>query len=399
MAVNSMVINLSLKPRHLSGHGGLLMNLALRIDNNIVAVMVSIIFLINVSSRIDKNDLKIKTFVSMFILNTFVLIVETITCVINHQPYLWLIPITKLLHVISFTAGPVVTYLWFLFVYVWVNDGKLIKRQHNMIILLPLIINSLVVVASPFLKLVYYISADNIYYRGPLFFVPITTSYFYLLLSFIFILVNRKKANKVEFLPLLLFAVFPAAAGLIQSLSYGFLLFWSTIAFALIIIYLYLQQQMLQIDPLTGAWTRDKFKSFLKDRAGQSRRRFAIVFMDLDDFKQVNDTYGHLEGDKALKSVVQIINSSLRTGDFIGRYGGDEFVLYLKAESREEVEAIMARLTKAFDSYNAAQNRPYPLNFSYGYELYDCDVYTDLDEYIKYVDDLMYKAKNDKKNG
>lgn len=375
------------------------MNLALRIDNNVVAIILSIIFLINISRRIDQNDLKIKTFVLMFLLNTCQLAMETITCIINRQPHLWLIPVTELVHIVLFILGPIITYLWLKFVYLWVNDGKTSQRNLNKSVILPLILNSVAVLASPFYKLVFYISANNVYQRGVLFFLPVMTAFLYLLLSFIFIIVNRKKANKVDFWPLLLFSVFPAAGGMIQALFYGFLLFWSTIAFALVIVYLYLQQQMFQIDPLTGAWTRDKFNSFLKDRVGQNNPgRFALVFLDMDDFKNINDNYGHLEGDNALKSVVKIIKSNLRTRDFTARYGGDEFVLYLDAQSKEEVETIMARISQAFESYNAAQKNPYQLNFSYGYEIYQCDAHMSVDDYIKYVDDLMYKAKIVKRN-
>jgi len=374
------------------------MDLALRIDNNIVAIIVSIIFLIYISKRIDKTDPKIRVFFLMFLLNTIELITETLTCIINRQPYIWLIPITEFLHIILFILGPLITYLWFLFAYLWVSGNSKIQRSYNLILIFPMIINSLAVFASPFLYYVFSISANNIYQRGFLFFLPATIAYFYLLLSFSFIYINRDKTNRVEFFPLLLFAVFPVAGGIIQTLHYGFLLIWSTIAFSLIFIYLYLQQQMIQIDPLTGAWTRDTFYSFLNNRIGQNNsKNFAIVFIDMDNFKKINDTYGHLEGDKALMIVVQIINNILRKGDFIARYGGDEFVLYLNAESREEIEALMSRISQALDIHNKTKSPPYELVFSYGYELYNFDTRMNIDEYIKYVDELMYKSKKDKK--
>ena len=376
------------------------MDLALRIDNNIVAIIASIIFLIYISKRIDQNDPKIRVFVLMFTLNTIQLITETLTCIINRQPYIWLIPITEFLHVILFILGPLITYLWFLFAYLWVNGNRRINRRYNLMILSPMIINALAVLASPFLKLVFDISANNVYQRGFLFFLPAMIAYFYLLLGFIFIYINREKTSKVEFLPLLLFAVFPVTGGIIQSLFYGFLLIWSSIAFSLIFIYLYLQQQMIQIDHLTGAWTRDTFYSFLNNRIKQNNsQRFAIVFLDMDNFKKINDTFGHLEGDKALTTVVQIINHLLRKGDFIARYGGDEFVLYLNAESKGEIEALLSRISQALDNYNRTKKHPYELGFSYGYKLYDFDTHMSIDEYIKYVDELMYKAKLRKKQG
>lgn len=374
------------------------MNLFLRIDNNIIAIVVSIIFLRNITNSLDKKETKNRIFVIIFIINTVQLFIETSTCIINKQPYTWLIPISAILHIFLYMLGPIVTYMWYVFANLWVNKNKNYKWKNNIIFLLPIGLNILLAILSPFFKLEFYIDKFNVYQRGFLFFVPSTISYFYLLCGFIIIYTNRNKLTKIEFLPLLLFGVFPSIASLIQIMIYGPLLMWSSIAFSLIILYLYIQQQMIHIDHLTGAWTRDKFYNYLNYRIKQKKpKNFSIAFIDLNDFKKINDTFGHNEGDNALINVVHIIKDILKREDFITRYGGDEFVLFLNVDSEQQVEEIINKIYDSLAEYNENSRLKYKLNLSCGYELYDFNKHMTADEYISHVDKLMYRDKKIKK--
>lgn len=373
------------------------MNLLLRIDNNIIAIIISLVFIANISSRLDRNDKKNIIFFNMFILSVLELSVETITCIINKQPYLWLIPITNILHIILFVLGPIVTYMWYVFSRVWVSEEY--KWNKDIITLMPLIINMVAVLISPFLKTVFYISENNIYQRGIMFFIPVVVAYFYLLCSFIFVYINKERINQTEYFPLLLFGIVPEICGVIQSIFYGPLLMWSSITLSMVIAYIYLQQRMMHIDYLTGAWTREKLYIYLARLIKQNKlKKFAVVFIDLDDFKEINDSHGHNVGDEALKVVVNLIRKELPKGGNIARYGGDEFVLILEEVGNEEVEIILDKIMDAFKSHNKALTSLYQLRYSYGYQCYNPELKMSIDEYINYVDQLMYRDKNKKKS-
>lgn len=370
------------------------MNLVWRIDNNIVAIVVSIIFLKNISNNLDKKEIRNRVFVAIFTLNTFQLIIETLTCIINRQPYAWLIPISNILHGFLYIIGPIITYLWYMFAKLWVNKNAGYKWQNNILSLVPIMINIILVILSPFLKLEFYVTQYNIYERGTLFFVPAFIAYFYLFCGFIVIYTNRANLKRIEFLPLLLFGVFPALASLLQILIYGLLMMWCSITFSLIILYLYLQQQMIHIDHLTGAWTREMFLNYLGDRIKQKKsKNFSIVFIDVNDFKKINDTFGHNEGDKTLVNLVSIMKGILKSEDFITRYGGDEFVLFLNVDTKRETEDIIMKIYDALEEYNEVSNISYKLSISCGYEMYNFDKPMTIDEYINHVDKLMYKDK------
>ncbi|EET88688.1 hypothetical protein CcarbDRAFT_0814 [Clostridium carboxidivorans P7] len=129
------------------------MNLFLRIDNNIVAIVVSIIFLKNITNSLDKKETKNRIFVAIFMINTIQLIDETLTCIINRQPYTWLIPISSILHIFLYILGPIVTYMWYVFANLWINKNTNYKWKNNIIFLLPIAINTLLAILSPFFKL------------------------------------------------------------------------------------------------------------------------------------------------------------------------------------------------------------------------------------------------------
>jgi diguanylate cyclase (GGDEF)-like protein/PAS domain S-box-containing protein len=134
-------------------------------------------------------------------------------------------------------------------------------------------------------------------------------------------------------------------------------------------------------DELTGLLNRRGFTQKVEyglRAAIRARRRDTLLFLDLDQFKPINDSYGHAEGDLALKAVAEIIRGTMRGTDFAGRLGGDEFAIYavgLDAASEEGSggaggeRLLVARLERALALHNArhtALGRPYELAFSVG---------------------------------
>jgi diguanylate cyclase (GGDEF)-like protein len=111
----------------------------------------------------------------------------------------------------------------------------------------------------------------------------------------------------------------------------------------------------------------------------------------MDHFKAINDTLGHLEGDNALRDMAAIIKSCLRSNDFAARYGGDEFVLAVRAESN--INRIMERIQAAIDNQNAKNLRPYKIEISHGVGLFITHGDQSIEDFLDHVDKLMYKNK------
>ena len=158
------------------------------------------------------------------------------------------------------------------------------------------------------------------------------------------------------------------------------------------------EHDMARRDTLTGLANRRAFYERGEIETERSRRYnhpFTALFIDLDNFKTVNDTKGHDEGDRLLKNVAEILHGRLRTTDICGRLGGDEFAVLLP-ETGEQAAAIFAdelrtRLREAMEKHG------WPVTFSIGVATFNTTPES-LDELIKKADALMYLVKQGGKN-
>src|SRR5271157_1601302 len=153
------------------------------------------------------------------------------------------------------------------------------------------------------------------------------------------------------------------------------------------------ERAFARVDHLTGAANARSFTEMLKAEVERSRRyarRFTIAYFDLDNFKSVNDTFGHAAGDELLKVVVDIIRGNLRATDVIARLGGDEFALLLPETDEDAARAAIAKIQSRIKS--EMQSRARPVTVSIG-SLTCSDAGLDVDALIQKADDLMYAAK------
>ena len=149
-------------------------------------------------------------------------------------------------------------------------------------------------------------------------------------------------------------------------------------------------------DPLTGLFNRNSLNSLLRMEINRSKvlgnYKVEVLFIDLDNFKRINDAFGHSKGDKVLKKVSEIIRESIRDEDIPVRYGGDEFVVILKTKDKSigyiVGERIRRRIEETFSQYG--------LSASYGVAIFPDDS-EDAEELIDIADRRMYEMKREKK--
>jgi diguanylate cyclase (GGDEF)-like protein len=157
-------------------------------------------------------------------------------------------------------------------------------------------------------------------------------------------------------------------------------------------------QQLTFNDELTGLLNRRGFLSLAKQQLKIAQREnweLVLLFADLDGLKKINDTFGHPEGDRALRSVANILNETFRNSDLIARLGGDEFVVLAINAPAPGVQAITSRLRENLARYNA-QNRYYQLSLSYGVVQFDPRRESSLENVILKADKDYYENKRNK---
>jgi diguanylate cyclase (GGDEF)-like protein len=153
-------------------------------------------------------------------------------------------------------------------------------------------------------------------------------------------------------------------------------------------------------DELTGLYNRRGFTLLAEQevkRANRNKRSMLLVFCDVDNFKAINDTLGHTQGDLALKEVSAILKKNFREADIVARIGGDEFVVLAVDASLESADILMNRIQYSLEKSNQQGNWPYQLSFSLGIARYDPEAPCTIDELITRADDRMYQQKRARK--
>ena len=157
-----------------------------------------------------------------------------------------------------------------------------------------------------------------------------------------------------------------------------------------------LQSESL-LDELTKLYNRRGFLVLAGNHlevAERTRQPFSLVFIDLDGMKQVNDTLGHIEGDRALVEAADLLSKCVRQSDIVARIGGDEFVLLLTATTEN---TIRERLHEQLDAWNSRDGRRYRLSFSIGVATGGGEKRVTIEELLAEADVLMYRQKQEKK--
>ena len=152
------------------------------------------------------------------------------------------------------------------------------------------------------------------------------------------------------------------------------------------------------VDDLTGLNNRRGFLTLAQQQikfTRRNKRELVLLFVDMDDFKQINDKHGHQQGDVALQRAARVLRSTFRDSDIIARLGGDEFVV-LAADTGSSA-SIVQRLRRELGERNEHDGYPYTLSFSVGAARFDPDDPPTIEELLQTADSMLYEQKRQRR--
>ncbi len=155
-------------------------------------------------------------------------------------------------------------------------------------------------------------------------------------------------------------------------------------------------QSLSLVDELTGLYNRRGFLAVAEKHLVSIRRTHkvpVILYADLDGLKEINDSLGHHEGDRALKKTAEVLKETFRSSDILARLGGDEFVVLAAVDVDESADSLTMRLQDKLDEANALGSRPYDLSFSVGLAHFTDDDNHSIEELMAQADRAMYEQK------
>ena len=179
-----------------------------------------------------------------------------------------------------------------------------------------------------------------------------------------------------------------------QGMHYGIATGWFSVAIAILLVEIQLQKEESFVDELSGLYNRKYLEFFYKQIRVKKFAQVYGIMMDLNLFKQINDTYGHTVGDDAIRTVSTLLSHWVETPDTVIRFAGDEFIIVCVNKTQNEVTELMDHIRKKLSDYNRSGKKPYDLSFSMGYTKYS-DEYKKLDEFLRDMDKMMYEDKEE----
>lgn len=290
--------------------------------------------------------------------------------------------------------------IFFLYVCTQISELKESYKRKMMILIMALtVLCILIILSTAFTGQIFYFDSVHIYHRGPFLFIPMSLQLIMMLIVEFFMISQKQKIEIHYFYALTMFLIAPLIGWALQFFIFGLPFSLLSITFAAQILFTDIRNRNMDKDYLTDAFNRQILDKYMQQKiaAANDKRTFSAILMDIDNFKVINDSYGHFEGDLALEKTVHILRASVNRNDFVARYGGDEFCIILESDIEAEVENVISRINKNLDEYNQKENKPYKLSFSLGYAVYNCAMGKSAEDFFKLIDQRMYEQKKEKK--
>ena len=382
---------------------GMSTSFAMNIASDLIGIIILVLMVCNFGSGSRrKSGLDDRIFTGMLWVNIALLATDMMTWIFDGTTF----PGARFLNVsfnfLHFILQPLMGLLWLLYC-----EYKLTKNTFHLskrlpIYMIPMALGLVIGVVNLFIPLVFSVSQDNIYAREPCWFIYWVLCFIYLLIAFIISLraslaapdPQRRHGDINRYL--LLYPLFPILGTIIQAMFYGIAIIWISSILSLLILYFNLQNALVTIDPLTGISNRQRFEDYMryKLRNRQSGTTLFVLMIDIDHFKEINDRFGHLTGDDALRKTAHLLIHSIPRNDFIARIGGDEFVIIGERAQAEQIEETLASIKRSIRTFNDAQQSPFELSLSLGLGLLAENEVKSIDHLISEADRAMYKEKN-----
>ena len=281
------------------------------------------------------------------------------------------------------------TFSWFNYILTML-DIHYVKKTQTLIALIPLIVSVVLLLVNTLNGTLFAIDQNGNFQEGPFYLLYVFINDLYYLAgayqAYMYSCRAKNYQQKKSYQILGIYMAVMLIVGTLQDVFRSIPIFCVGTSLSILIVYISLEEQMISIDPLTQLNNRNRMEQYLFECMRNTDENMYLLVLDVDKFKQINDTYGHAQGDLALKVIANGLKQAcIEKNDFIARYGGDEFVIVYKGE---DVEALCQRI----HTYIQQLSFPFDLDVSIGYAQYKKEMRKWNDWFIK-ADQQLYDEK------
>ncbi len=364
-------------------------------DLLIFSIIINIVMYVFLYIRQPRLSHSTKLFRWLIISTIIVAVCETLSWLFAVPNYQSLRPIHYFCNALflAFNTLPAAFGLRYLDYKIFASKKK--NKKNFFFYLTPIYLNIGFMICNIFFDgFLFSIDAANQYHRGIATYIGNAFTYLVVAITVLFFFRNKQMITGRITQVILSLTLLPVIGVILQMLFYGLSLGIPAYTLAIFISFLLMERNELLKDPLTLLNTRIQMESRLQFKI-KSQEPFTAIMIDVNDFKKINDIYGHTIGDTVLKDVSRILLSSANFEDFVCRYGGDEFFIIL--ESTNDIgHSYIKRIDQVLLEYSS--NKPYPTTLSYGLLFVDHSIKYTAEELIQITDQRMYEDKISKKH-
>lgn len=341
-----------------------------------------------------------KNFQLMLITNALILLFDTFIYLLNGHKGKTVFILNQISSCAYYVLHAWFCYFWILYVFIRLHPRHKITVPEHAALLLPAIINTVLTVSSPWTRIIYYITEDNVYKRGPFMWITFAAAFCYCICNTFFIIHEMLHPSLIRnhrtYFSLLAFPLAPIIGFILQVKFYGLSIIWIFMAIDLLVLFIDMQNDLLSLDALTGLYNRRQVNLQLNwevQHLHQINDFLFVAMLDVDHFKNINDEYGHITGDKALACVGKVLKKSCRKNDFISRYGGDEFLITGHIANMDDSCVVVNRITATLEAMNKTEGLPCELSLSIGCAIFSRNDAETTDSILNEADRRMYEVK------
>lgn len=326
-----------------------------------------------------------------FILSVMLVgIIEILTWIVAVPDNGALIPFHYLSNLLFFSCNilPVAFGFRYLDYIIFVSREK--NEKNFFLYLTPVYLSIVFVVCNIFFNgFLFSVDSANEYHRGIATYIENGFAFLFVAIIVLSFYRNKQMITGRITQVILILTLLPVAGVILQMLFKGLSLSIPAYTLAIFISFLLMERNEMLKDPLTLLNSRVQMENRLRYKL-KSEEPFTAIMIDVNDFKNINDIYGHTVGDKVLKDVSRILLSGANFEDFVCRFGGDEFFVIL--ESTKDIgHSYVKRIDQVLIEYSSG--KPYLTTLSYGLLYVDHSTKYKVEELVRITDRLMYKDK------
>lgn len=368
-----------------------------RIDIYIYAILVLLFLFYDIySARRQKSR---TSFYYQLIIVSLILIqiLETLAWVVDGGPGFGSWVLNQLFNYLLFLMVMAPLSLWLVYLdESIIYDSKIKQRRIAIYAVLNLAI-MISVISNPITNFIFTIDAANLYARqsGVAWIMSANVVLFG---GYLHSIKKYSRLINVKLYQVILaLGLLPLLGGVFQVMFYKQTLTWPMVSLVTLWGYILVQRDEMKRDELTGLYTRHNLEKRINYNLRQ-KQPFTVMMIDLDHFKQINDSLGHLVGDGVLIKTAALLVNNIKGQDSAYRLGGDEFVLVIESSNLEIALRIEQRIKRKLAKINDLNENPFALSLSFGHAVFDGSSPTSFSALLEKADLNMYHDKKSKNN-